>query len=537
MRFHYLTALAGSSVSYHKLEQRLSAIYQSGQIGTLAQSRVGIEKESLRVAETGGISQTPHPGSLGSPLTNPYITTDFSEALLEMITPPCDSIEQALQFLNDIQVFIYSHLHEEILWATSMPCVVESGATIPIAQYGKSNVGMMKTVYRRGLGYRYGRTMQVIAGVHFNYSFSRDFWTTYQAIEKDNQQRQSFISASYMGLIRNMLRYGWLIPYLFGASPAVCKSFLHGKPSILSAFNDNTAYEPYATSLRMGDIGYTNSKESMAGIKANYDSLAAYIESLRCAINTPYDEYEKIGVKVDGEYRQLNANILQIENEYYSTVRPKQALRDNEKPTNALEQRGIEYVEIRSIDVNAFDPLGINEEQLRFLETFVLFCLLQDSPVLSAEEINEIDMNLLQVAHMGRQPGMKLSCNDIAVELKQWASELLDAMHSVAQLLDEAHGTDHYSESLSRQAGCVMDPDLTTSARMLSLMRENKEGFFDFAKRMSMKHYKYFNSLKLPGERKRLFEQTAIESIAQQHAIEAGDKVDFDEYLKRYFAQ
>jgi glutamate--cysteine ligase len=524
-------------VSYHKLEQRLSAIYQSGQVDTLAQAKIGIEKESLRVAEAGGISQTLHPRSLGSPLTNPYITTDFSEALLELITPPCDSIEQALQFLSDLQTFIYSHLTEEILWATSMPCVVESGDTIPIAQYGRSNPGMMKTVYRRGLGYRYGRTMQVIAGVHFNYSYSDNFWSMYQAIEKDSQQKQLFVSEAYMGLIRNMLRYGWLVPYLFGASPAVCKSFLHGKPSILSSFNETTAYEPYATSLRMGDIGYTNSKESMAGIKANYDSLAAYIESLRCAISRPFEDYEKIGVKVNGEYRQLNANILQIENEYYSTVRPKQVLHNNEKPTNALEQRGIAYVEIRSIDVNAFDPLGINEEQLRFLEIFVLFCLLKDSPVLSANEINEIDMNLLQVAHMGREPGITLSSNDEAVGLQQWATELLNAMSGVAQLLDDAHGSSLYRESLSRQAGCALDPDLTTSARMLNQMRENGEGFFDFAKRMSMKHYKYFSSLTLSDERKHLFESTAADSLAQQLRIEAEDAVDFDEYLKRYFAQ
>lgn len=245
-------------MSYQKLEQRLSAIVESAKVDTLSQSKIGLEKESLRAAETGGISQTSHPQSLGSPLTNPYITTDFSEAMMELITPPCDSVEQALDFLNDLQVFVYSQLKEEILWATSMPCVVESGDSIPVAQYGKSNAGMMKTVYRRGLGYRYGRTMQVIAGVHFNYSFSDSFWAMYQDIEKNKQQTQSFISDQYMCLIRNMLRYGWLIPYLFGASPAVCKSFLHGKPSLLSSFNENTVYEPYATSLRMGDIGYTN---------------------------------------------------------------------------------------------------------------------------------------------------------------------------------------------------------------------------------------------------------------------------------------
>ena len=524
-------------MSYRILEQRLSAIIDSGRVDTLSCSRIGLEKESLRAAESGSISRVPHPQSLGSPLTNPYITTDFSEAMMELITPPCDSIEQAMAFLNDLQVYVYAHLREEILWATSMPCVVESGDCIPVAQYGKSNAGLMKTVYRRGLGYRYGRTMQVIAGVHFNYSFSDDFWAAYQELERDRQTLRSFISSGYMGLIRNMLRYGWLIPYLFGASPAVCKSFLHGKPSMLSSFNENTAYEPYATSLRMGDIGYTNNKESMAGIKANYDSLDAYIESLRCAIQTPFDEYEKIGVKVDGHYRQLNANILQIENEYYSSVRPKLVLRDNEKPTNALERRGIEYIEIRSIDVNAFDPLGINEEQLRFLEIFVLFCLLQDSPVLTPDEVNEIDINLVQVAHFGRKPGITLSHNDGLAGLKQWAGELLDAMGGVAQLLDQAHAGDGYSKSLASQMECVLDPEKTTSARMLNEMRQNGEGFFHFARRMSLQHYAHFNALSLSPERMQQFDQAAADSIEQQRQIEAQDTVDFDEYLRQYFAQ
>ena len=524
-------------MTFHKLEQRLHAIKAAGAESTLSGSQVGLEKECLRVAESGGISQTAHPQSLGAPLTNPYITTDFSEALLELITPPCDSISAALEFLNDLQVFVYSNLREETLWATSMPCVVESGDSIPIARYGKSNAGKMKTVYRRGLGYRYGRTMQVIAGVHFNYSFSDGFWTMYQELEGNMPNRQAFISERYMDLIRNMLRYGWLIPYLFGASPAVCRSFLHGKPTILSNFNENTAYEPYATSLRMGDIGYTNNKESMAGIKANYDSLDKYIESLRCAITTPFDEYEEIGVKVNGEYRQLNANILQIENEYYSTVRPKQLLNNHEMPINALKQRGVRYVEIRSIDVNAFDPLGINQEQLYFLEIFVLFCLLQDSPVLTANEVNEIDMNLVQVAHMGREPGIRLTQNDEAIELKQWAGELLTAMQGVAGLLDRSHKVSSYTESLGVQYACVLDPDRTTSARMLQEMREHGEGFFHFARRMSMQHYQYFKSLNLSADRKRLFEAAARDSIAEQRCIEAENSIGFDEFLKRYFAQ
>ncbi len=524
-------------MSYQKLEQRLAAIRDSGQATTLSESLIGLEKEGLRVAPDGAISQTSHPTALGSALTNPYITTDFSEALIEMITPPCESVEQAQAFLHDLQHFVYSRLGEEILWATSMPCVVHSSDSIPIAHYGSSNAGLMKTVYRRGLGYRYGRMMQVIAGMHFNYSFSDNFWSLYQQLEQDERDRQSFIAESYMDMIRNLMRYGWLIPYLFGASPAVCKSFLNGKPSMLSEFNEYTAYEPYATSLRMGDIGYTNNRESMAGIKANYNSLDQYIDSLRCAIETPFDEYEAIGVEVDGEYRQLNANILQIENEYYSTVRPKQTLINYEMPVNALKQRGVQYIEIRSLDVNVFDPLGMNDDQLYFLETFVLFCLLQESPLLVESEIDEIDMNLLQVAHSGRQQGVELSRQDSMIGLREWATELIQAMQAVAEMLDGANHSRRYTASLKVQMESVNDQEKTPSARILQAMRDNNEGFFDFAQRMSVKHHEDFNNSKLSESVRQRFEKAAKQSIEVQARMEAEDNIDFGEFLQRYFAQ
>lgn len=522
---------------YQSLKIRLQQIIDSGQASCLSESLIGLEKESLRVAEDGAISQTVHPVALGSALTNPAITTDFSEALIELITPPCKSVKEVLSYLDDIQKYVYSKLDNETLWATSMPCVVRDSSSIPIAQYGTSNIGTMKTVYRRGLGYRYGRTMQVIAGVHFNYSFSDSFWELYQKIEGNTESRQDFISNQYMGLVRNMLRYGWMIPYLFGASPAVCKSFLHGKPTLLAEFNEYTFYEPYATSLRMGDIGYTNTQEDMAGIKADYSSIDAYVKSLQCAIEKPYSAYEEIGVKVDGEYRQLNANVLQIENEYYSTVRPKQIIQKDEKPTTALRKRGVAYVEIRSLDVNAFEPLGVKEEQLYFLEIFLLFCLLQDSPVLSQLEINEIDMNLIQVAHTGRQPELTLSRHDQAVSLKDWALELCEAMQELAGLLDEINHTDAYSKSLAAQVECVRDPSRTPSARMLQEMREHKEGFFHFAQRKSLQYLDYFKSRALSPERQQFFETQSMESLVRQQEIERSDTLSFDEYLQQYFAK
>ena len=334
-----------------------------------------------------------------------------------------------------------------------------------------------------------------------------------------------------------MLRRGWLIPYLFGASPAVCKSFLHGKPTMLSSFSAGTAYEEYATSLRMGNIGYTNSKESMAGIKANYDTLESYVASLECAIHTPFSEYQQIGVQIEGEYRQLSANILQIENEYYSTVRPKQTPRSGEMPIHALRERGIEYVELRSLDINPFEPLGISAQQMYFLEVFMLYCLLQQSPVLSADEIDAIDMNFIEVAHRGRAPGVELYRDNETISLNTWALSLCDAMQGVAAILDEAHANRHYTDSLNAQRACVLDPSLTPSARVLQEMRASGEEYFHFARRKAHEHQAYFRSRELADERNRFFMNLAKESLEKQKQIEAADTLSFDEFLQQYYAQ
>lgn len=522
-------------------ERRLSALISHGGNRLLTGSLIGLEKESLRVSPKGSLAQTAHPAALGSPLTHPHITTDYSEALLEFVTPPCVEMQGALDFLRDSQQFVYGVLdaapEQELLWATSMPCVVAGETGIPLAQYGSSNAGIMKTVYRRGLGHRYGRVMQVIAGVHFNYSFPDSFWPVYQEVEQQTGDRQNFISASYFALIRNLQRFGWLIPYLFGASPAVCKSFLGGKATQLASFDDNTYFQEFATSLRMGDIGYQNNQEAESGIKANYDSLEGYIASLKWATETPYPPYEKMGVKVDGRYEQLNANILQIENEYYSTIRPKQIMLPFEKPIQALKQRGVRYVELRSIDVNAYDPLGINERQLRFLEAFLVFCQLHDSPPISAQERKDIDRNELAAAHRGRDPQLMLQRDGRQVRLTQWAAEIIDAMAGVCELLDT--GLDHqpYAGSLANQAEKVRDPDRTPSARMLAEMRARGEGFFRYAMRMSQQHQAYFRALPEDPARTAEYIRLAEQSWRQQREMEAADSESFDAYLQRYLAQ
>ncbi len=521
---------------YRIAEERLQRILEGDADLFARGSRMGIEKESLRVTEDGDIAQSPHPRALGSALTHRYITTDFSEALMEFITPPYVNPRDALSCLNDTHRFVYANLaNDELLWASSMPCKVDGDESVPIARYGSSNVGTMKNVYRRGLSYRYGRLMQAIAGVHFNYSFPEALWPVLQKLQGNHDPLQRFVSDSYFGLIRNFQRHGWLIPYLFGSSPVVCKSFLAGNAAGFPDFDAGSWYQPFATTLRMSDIGYKN--KNQAGLCISYDDVDAYIESLSRAIETPSADYQAIGVVVDGEYRQLNANILQIENEYYSFIRPKRVAHSGEKPTVALAARGVEYVEVRALDVAAFDPGGINEDQMRFLEAFLVFCALRDSEAISDRDRGEIEHNQQAVAVRGRQPGLALKRRGREVALRDWADEICKVLDGICRLLDAGEQGEPYTQALERQREAIADPERLPSARMLAEMAASNESYFQYAMRLSREHRDYFLGTRLDDAQRLQFEAEASRSLAEQRDIEAADKLSFAEYLENYFSQ
>jgi len=515
-------------------ERRLAALINGGAPRILQGGRKGVEKESLRVQPSGKLAHTPHPRLLGSALTNEHITTDYSESLIELVTPAFTHSWELLQYLLDLHQFVYRHLADELLWATSMPCAIAADADIPLAQYGGSHVGRMKTVYRNGLGLRYGRMMQAISGVHFNYSFPLPFWEAYAAARESRSHDTAFVSACYFDLLRNYRRCGWIVLYLFGVSPVVCKSFLRGRELELSDFGDGTAFEPYATSLRMSDVGYRN--RNQAGLAVSVNSLDEYVRDLTRAISTPHPPYEALGVQVNGEYRQLNANILQIENEYYSFIRPKRVARSGERPTKALRRAGVEYVEVRALDVSAFDPVGVNQNKLRFLEAFVALCLMKESPPIGASEQGALDENHIAVARRGRDPTLMLWRDGRDVPMREWARELLDSMAGICELLDHGDPARPYSQALATQAAKVADVALTPSARLMTELNAG-ESFFELALRMSTAHKAYFLDLYPPNEERLAeFAHEAQESLITQRRIEDTDKGTFAQYLTRYFA-
>jgi glutamate--cysteine ligase len=500
-----------------------------------AGGRKGIEKESLRIDPAGYLANTAHPQSLGSALTNRYITTDFSEALLEFVTPAYRHTWETLRAVCDIHQFTYENLGDELLWVASMPCRIPDDDKIPLARYGESNVGQMKTIYRRGLGYRYGRQMQTIAGVHFNYSLPETFWSAYAKALGDGRGEDEFRSDQYLAMVRNIRRFGWLILYLFGASPALCKSFAGDDHVNMASFNEETWYEPFGTSLRMSDLGYNNQTQSRLNISLN--DIDHYVKGLTAAIRTPEPEYEKIGVKVDGVYRQLNVNQLQIENEYYSPVRPKRVAHSGEHPTAALRRGGIEYVEIRSLDINVFDPCGVNQNTMRFIEAFLIYCLLEDSPDFDDAGLEESKFNQLETARRGRDPQLKMRRDGVETTLPEWANSILDSVSAVAEVIDATEGGDDYSGSVTAARALVADADATPSARILEELRSENCSFFEYALAMSKGHSDYFRSITaLSDSRREELAKEARDSILRQRDIEASDEIDIDEYLAQYFA-
>ncbi len=315
----------------------------------LAGLQRGVEKESLRVRADGGLATTPHPPPLGSALTHPRITTDFSESQLELITGVHTSAEACVRELTEIHQVVYRAIGDELLWCASMPCGLPAENAIPLGRYGSSNIGRAKSVYRMGLSHRYGRRMQTICGIHYNFSLPNH-------LSND----------AYFGLIRNFRRNSWLLLYLFGASPAVCQSFVAGRAHELERLSKDTLYLPYATSLRMGRLGYTSDAQSSLAV--SYNSLESYGASLEDALTRPYPAYEAIGVRDGDDYRQLATSLLQMENEFYGTIRPKRVIRRGERPLHALRERGVEYVEVRLMDLDPFRPVGIVADTMRFLD-------------------------------------------------------------------------------------------------------------------------------------------------------------------------
>jgi len=482
--------------------------------------RRGVEKESLRAQPSGALALTPHPAALGSALTHPHLTTDFSESQLELVTGVHADASSTLAELTEMHQFTYRELKkagDEMLWVSSMPCGLPTDETIPIARFGSSNVGRAKSVYRMGLSHRYGRRMQTISGIHYNWSLP------------------GVSSEAYFGLIRNFRRHAFLLLYLFGASPAVCSSFVAGRQHELQQLSEHTMYMPHGTSLRMGRLGYQS--DAQASLAVSYNSLEGYAASLADALTRPYPAYQGVGIRnPGGDYNQLGDTLLQIENEFYGTIRPKRVIFPGERPLHALRERGVEYIEVRLMDLDPFVPVGIKAETMDFLDVFLLHCLQTNSPPDSPAEIAELARNQHRTAARGREPSLQLERQGQEVSLTAWGAELLDACAPLAATLDATHNTDRYSRSLAAASAALQQPGALPSARVLTALQGFDNSFLQFVCDQSAKTQASLLNLPWTAEQQARLMQMSAQSLADQKKIEAADTMPFEIYRQQYLS-
>ena len=485
--------------------------------------RRGVEKESLRAQPDGGLALTPHPAALGSALTHPLITTDYSESQLELITGVHPSAEACLAELDEIHQAVYQvlgrHDEAERLWVGSMPCGLPTDETIPLGRYGSSNIGRAKSIYRMGLAHRYGRRMQTISGIHYNWSMP--------GLGNDE----------YFALIRNFRRHAFVLLALFGASPAVCASFVEGRQHTLlpvPGTGGHTLHMPHATSLRMGRLGYQS--DAQASIGVSYNSLDRYAHSLYGALTSPYPLYEAVGIRnPGGDYNQLATTLLQIENEFYGLIRPKRVIRSGERPLHALRERGVEYIEVRCMDLDPFEPLGINAQTMRFLDVFLLHCLLADSPPDTPAEIGALARNQHRTAARGREPGLLLERGDDVTTLADWAGELLAQCAPIAEALDAAQGGQAHRQALEAAQTALAAPDTLPSARVLQAMQSEHQGSYTrFIKTCSETTRQALLAQPWTAAQAERFARLAEQSLAEQRRIEAADTMPFERWRQAY---
>ena len=498
----------------------------------------GIEKEGLRVSrDTHRVSQLPHPTALGSALTHSAITTDYSEALLEFITGVHDTPEAALDELFHLHAFTSQSLPNELIWNASMPGELGGETEIPIAQYGSSNIGTMKRVYRNGLGARYGRAMQAIAGIHYNFSLPEAFWEQSLAHAKSGQSIKDCRTEGYLALIRNFQRRLWLLNFLTGSSPAISRSFISGKvPAHLSSGQPQTLLSDHATSLRMGDLGYTSSAQ--VGLKICYNQLATYIQTLTEAIVEPHEGYASLPATRDGEMLQLNRGLLQIENEFYSAIRPKRVIQSGEAPVRALSARGIEYVEVRCLDVNPFTPLGIDVETTALVDSFLLSCLLESSPLCTPESRKIDEENNQRAINQGRHPLLQL-LNETGEEqsLADASQAILASMEAAAELLDSANQTSRHTEAVIKARARVHGDEETLSARVIRELTEKQVDYSVLMGQYSEKWTQKFQDAKIPQNTRTRLADEAIASLRKQREIERSDTSTFEAFLRGFYEQ
>ena len=433
----------------------LSQLHKNASSEDLKQGSFGIEWEGLRVRANGELSLTPHPEIFGNKLSNPYITTDFSESQIEIITPTFDTIDEAFSFFSFMSDLVNSSLDDdEFLWFQSLPCILPDSSQIPIAKYKGRELAEESMEYRKGLAKKYGLRKQLISGIHFNFSFKEELIEKLyenldiSEIENDEDSRMSykeFKNRLYLKISRNYIRYVWLIIYLTGCSVAAHDTFTPECTKLMEhSDNRGGVYSERGPSFRNASCGYKN----LEHLYPSYASVDAFANDVQSFID-------------EGHLSQAK--------ELYTQIRLKP--KDPSDVLLSLKNDGIKYLEVRTLDINPFYKCGLIKRDMEFLHLFLIYCLIADESDYENWQ-EEAIYNEEMVAESAYDYNMKLLKDGEEISLEEWGLRILDEIDDMCRTL--GIGSRSLIDSMRQR---IVDPSLTYGKGLIRLIKE--EGYID----------------------------------------------------------
>lgn len=458
----------------------------------------GVEREGLRVNFEGDLSQTKHPENFGDKLSNPYITTDFSESQVELITPIFNSLEEVYNFLNSLYNITALEIENEYLWPQSMPCNIPDDEDIPISDFNEGEAGDRAREYREKLHKKYGGKKQLISGIHYNFSFNEKMIKHLYNNENNNETYNEFRDKIYLKVVRNYLRYRWLLIYILGGTAIIHESYAKECVKKLQEISTGSFTSEGALSYRNSECGYKNQID----LFPDYSTVDEYVNSINTFVND---------------------KVIESHKELYSQIRLK--ARDNDDFLNSLLSDGIDYLEIRSTDINPFDKTGISLDDLKFINIFTIFLLTEDE-VDYKEWQEESLYNQNNIARFGKQNVM-LRSNGDQILREKWSLDILNKIEDINRELNLGQ-----EETIKNVKARVLDPSLTYAYRISEMSKEY--GYID-AHLMLAKKYKeeaYKDRFKLYG-----YEDLELSTqILIKEAVKRGVKVELIDRSENFIA-
>ena len=431
----------------------------------LLKNNFGIEREGLRVDFTGKLSEKNHPIVFGDKIYNPYITTDFSESQLELITPTFSNIEETYKFLNALYDIVAMEINDEYLWPQSMPCIIPEDKDIPIAKFCGCEEGRVAREYREELFLKYGGKRQLISGIHYNFSFNENIIKKLYKNSHKLQDYKDFKDNIYLKVTRDYLRYRWLLIYILGCTGVVHESYQEECVKQLEEISKDSFSNEGALSYRNSECGYKNKID----LFPNYNSVKDYVDSINKFIDEDFIDNHK---------------------ELYAPIRLK--AKDPKYLLDSLINDGINYLEYRSIDINPFEKGGIALSDLHFINLFNLFLLIEDeSDYENWQQEALINQNI--IATHG-QNNVELIKDGKSISKVEWGLEIINKIKVINDELKL-----EYEEIIEYIRKRVENYKETYTYKIIEKVRE--EGYINAHLNLAKKYKElaYNNRFKLEG--------------------------------------